>query len=799
MLSALILPTLLLGQAPPTIADHVKSLGLTRREGLLGSYLDRREGRLYLEIPAPDPKTGFSGEFLYVESLRTGLGSNEIGLDRGSPGDGVVVRLRPVGTRVLLEQPNQTFRASSPDPDERKAVEESFPSSVLLAFPVKARDADGKLLVDATDFVVRDAHGSGRATGYSLDKDRSALAVEGCKAFPLNLEFEARLTFTTSGAPNTEIASVSPDSRAVTLVQHHSLVRLPEAGYRPRAFDPRAGAWDLMTYDFSAPLGQSLRKRVIYRHRLEKVDPIAARSKVKKPIVYYVDRGAPEPIRTALLEGARYWTKAFEAAGLIDAYRVEVLPPDADPEDLRYNVIQWVHRSTRGYSYGSVCADPRTGEILKGRVSLDSSRGRQDVMLFEGLLGANGTGKGGPNDPVTLALARLRQLAAHEVGHTLGFAHNFGSSVDDRASVMDYPAPWVQVRNGQLDFSRTYVDRGGPWDDYLVRYAYSDFTPAEEPSALKKILSEGQNLTFLSDQDADEQSGADPRAVRFDNGTDPVAGLREAMEVRKIALSRFGEKNLPLGEPMGRLEEVLGPVYFYHRYAVDGALRMVGGMTYSHGIRGDGRVPTAAVPGERQRAALEALLDGVQPAALDLPPGLVKLLAPPTYGYPRTKESFGTSTRFTFDSLSAASTAADLVIGRLLDPARCHRVIELSTHDASLPALEEVLDRLLRRTFWVPPAATAREKELRQGVQDVVLERLMDLSDMGSPNVRLRARAALVGIGKKLEKSTSDRSQYILLEIHQFFSRPPDAKVRKPAALPPLPGAPIGAACGEPS
>ncbi|MGV3617837.1 MAG: zinc-dependent metalloprotease [Fimbriimonas sp.] len=797
MFSALVLPTVLLGQALPPIADHVKQLGLTRREGLLRSYLDGRDGKIYLEIPAPDPVTGIAGEYLYAESLRSGLGSNEVGLDRGDPGGASVVRLRPVGTRVLLEQPNLTFRASSEDPDERRAVAESFPSSVLLAFPVRARDADGRTLVEATDFVVRDAHGAGRTLGgYSLDKERSALSPEACKTFPLNLEFEARLTFTTSGAPNPEVAEVSPDGRAVTLVQHQTLARLPEPGYRPRAFDPRAGAWSSTTYDFSAPLGQSLRKRVIFRHRLEKTDPTAARSTVKKPIVYYVDRGAPEPIRTALLEGARYWTKAFENAGYIDAYKVELLPPGADPADLRYNTIQWVHRSTRGYSYGSVYADPRTGEIVKGNVSLDSSRGRQDVMLFEGLMGADETGKGGPNDPVTLALARLRQLAAHEVGHTLGFAHNFGSSGDDRASVMDYPAPWVKAQGGELDFSQSYVDRGGAWDDFLVRYAYSDFaTPEDERTGLEAILKDAAKLAFLSDQDADEQSGADPRAVRFDNGRDPVGGLREALEVRKIALARFGERNLPVGEPLGRLEEVLGPVYFYHRYAVDGALRMVGGMLYVHTVRGDGRTPTAAVPGEAQRAALEALLDATQPEVLDLPAGLAKLLAPPAYGYSRTRESFATSTRFTFDSLGAANSAADLVIGRLLDPARCHRVVELSTHDASLPNLDEVLDRIVRRTFWVAPPASPRERELRQGVQDVVLNRLMDLADAGSPSVRYRARATLVTISERLAASTTPRNVELTRDISLFLNRPATATPRKPAALPPLPGAPIGG-CG---
>ncbi len=779
------------------IGEFAKAPTLERREGLLPSYLDRREGKLYLEIPAPDGKTGLSGEFLYAESMRTGLGVNGAGLDRGQPGNTKIVRFRPTGRRVLLEQPNHSFRASSSDADERRAVEESFPVSVVHAFPIVARDPDGRMLVDATSFVVRDAHGTARQLGgYALDGDRSALVPEACKSFPLNLELEARLTFTTGGTVRPEVAEVSPDGRAITLVQHHSLVKLPEPGYRPRLFDPRGGAWEQVVYDFSAPLGQPLQKRFIYRHRLERVDPAADQSAVKKPIVYYVDRGAPEPIRTALLEGARYWTKAFERAGFVDAFRVEVLPADADPEDLRYNVIQWVHRSTRGYSYGSLVADPRTGEILKGKVSLDSSRGRQDVMLFEGLVGADGTAKGGPNDPVTLALARLRQLSAHEVGHTLGFSHNFGSSVDDRASVMDYPAPWVRVKNGLLDFSATYVDRGGEWDDHLVKFAYTDYvSPAEERAGLARILAEGQRLTFLPDQDADEQSGAHPLAVRFDNGGDPVAGFREALAVRKVALDRFGESNVAEGQPLGRLEEVLGPVYFYHRYALNGAAAMVGGMTYSHVVRGDGRAPTAPVPAASQRAALEALLDACQPAALDVPAKLLPLLAPTSYGHERTKEHFSSATTFTFDSLSAANTAADMVIARLLDPARAHRVVELSTRDASLPTLDDVLETVVRRTFWVPAPTTPRERELRQGVQDVVLNRLMDLADTGSPHVAHRAKSTLAAILNRIKDAPGARNQEVAREVRAFLSRPADAAKRRPAALPPLPGAPIGG-CG---
>ncbi|RYG25061.1 DUF5117 domain-containing protein [bacterium] len=748
----------------PTIAEKTKEL--VRRDGLLPSYVDAKGGAIYLELK-PEA-TGEAGEFLYTESLRSGVGSNDLGLDRGQPGETFVVRLVQRGGKVLMEAENVAFRASSGDPEEVRSVRESFASSVLFSFPTVARDADGRILVDATAFTVRDAHGTGRTLSSRLDNDRSALEPMGCKAFPLNLEFESRLTFVPLSEPLRAANAVAPDPRSVTIVQRQSLMKLPEAGFTPRPFDPRGGAFGLEYYDFSAPLGQPLRKQVAVRFRLDK----------EHPIIYYVERGAPEPIRSALIEGASWWSKAFEAAGYPGGFTVKLLPEGIDPDDARFNVIQWVHRDTRGYSIGNAIVDPRTGEIIRGRVTLDSSRGRQDVLLFEGLLGTAKTGTGAPDDPAQLALARIRQLAAHEVGHTLGFAHNFASSANDRVSVMDYPAPRIRLRGSALDVSDAYAKGIGAWDEAAVKYLYAGSPP---PS----------NLLFLTDQDADETAGAEPRATRFDNDDDPVAGLKEALAVRRLALSRFGEENLKPGQPTGELPLVLGPVYFYHRYAANSALQAVGGLRYANAVRGDSSPPPQPIDGQKQRAALEALLDVVQPSVLDLPASLLARLAPRSFGQPFSREEFASNTRFAFDGLGAANTGADLVISGLLNPLRCQRVLEISTRTPGLPTLEEVLERLIARTFWVAHATTPRQREIRQGVQDVVLERLMDLSDNSTPAVRTRANAALRSIRARLV-GTEPRSVEVKSRIDAFFVRSTTAPRRVPAALPALPGAPIG-------
>lgn len=748
----------------PTIAEKTKDL--TRREGLLPSYVDAKGGSVYLELK-PDA-TGNAGEFLYTEFLKTGVGSNDLGLDRGQPGETFVVRLVQRGGKVLMEAQNTTFRASSGDAEEARSVRDSFASSVILALPTVAKGTDGKILVDATGFAVRDAHGSARTLQAHLDGERSALEPAGCKAFPINLEFESRLTFVPNGDPSSAISSVSPDPRSITLVQHVSLLKLPEPGFKTRPFDPRGGAFGVDYYDFSAPLGQPLRKSSAIRFRMDK----------DHPIVYYVERGAPEPIRSALIEGASWWGKAFADAGFPGGFTVKLLPEGVDPDDARYNVIQWVHRDTRGYSVGSPIIDPRTGEIIQGRVTLDSSRGRQDVLLFEGLLGTANTGKGTPDDPAQLALARIRQLAAHEVGHTLGFAHNFASSTNDRSSVMDYPAPRLRLKGSTIDVSDAYARGIGAWDAAAVKYLYADAPPPKD-------------LRFLTDQDADERSGAEPRATRFDNDDDPVAGLKEALGIRKLALSRFGEENLHPGQPTGELQIVLGPVYFYHRYAANAAIESIGGFHYGNAVRGDGSAPPQPIDGAKQLAALEELLDAIQPDVLDLPASLLARLAPRSFGQSGSAEEFGSNTTFAFDGLGAANTAADTIVGGLLNPARCQRILELSTRTPGLPTLEEVLDRLVLRTFKVPTPTTPRIREIRQGVQDVVIERLMDLSDNSTPAVRMRANAALRSIWGRMSPGTP-RTDELTTRIGKFFSRPETAPKRKPAALPALPGAPIG-------
>lgn len=688
--------------------------GITKHNGYFNFYYDENTDKVFLEIDKLDK------EFLYVTALSQGVGSNDIGLDRGQLGDGVVVFFKKAGNKLLLIQPNQDYRAITNNKEEKQSVKEAFAKSVLHGFKIKETKS-GKYLVDATDFLVRDAHGvanrlAGNKQGnYRLDKSRSAFYLDRTKAFPKNVEFDVMLTFA-GKAKGYNIRSVTPNADLVTVHQHHSFVELPDDNYKPRVYDPRCGSWQMTYMDYATPVDQPIVKRYIYRHRLEKKNPSAAISEAKKPIIYYLDRGTPEPVRSALLEGGRWWNQAFEAAGYKDAFQVKMLPEGADPLDVRYNMIQWVHRSTRGWSYGGSISDPRTGEIIKGHVSLGSLRIRQDFLIAQALQAPYKFNDTDDKFALEMAIARIRQLSAHEIGHTLGFAHNFAASTNNRSSVMDYPHPQLSLKNGKIDFSKAYAVGIGEWDKLTVAYAYQDF-PSNEAQGLQNILQEAvnKNLRFITDADARPKGSAHIYAHLWDNGTSASDELENVLAIRKHAIDNFSTDNIRSKTPYSVLEDVFVPLYFFHRYQTDATSKVIGGLDYTYAVKGQKELVVKRVDGKTERKALKSLLKTINVDEIAIPKRLLKLFPPRAYGYWRSRESFKSKTGVAFDPYGAVQTASQFTLSFLLHPDRTNRLVQHKSLDKSQLGLEEVLNELIKNTF-----DKKHKDSYKQDLQEVV-------------------------------------------------------------------------------
>lgn len=767
-------------------------------DGFFPFYYDQTTDKIYLEVSQLDQ------EFLYINALSSGIGSNDIGLDRGQLGGERVVSFKKMGNKLMLIQPNLTYRALTENALEKESVKQAFAASVLYGFPIETM-YKGSYIIDITSFLMQDTHGVAQRLqqtnqgSFSLDTSKSAMNLARTKAFPKNIEFDVMLTFK-GQAKGRYLRSVTPTPNLVTIAQHHSFVALPPLDFKKRKYDPRSGAYAFSYLDYATPVSSPIKKRFVARHRLEKKEPNAAVSEAVTPIVYYLDNGTPEPVRTALLEGGSWWNQAFEAIGYKNAFQIKILPENVDPLDVRYNVIQWIHRSSRGWSYGSSVSDPRTGEILKGHVSLGSLRIRQDFMIAQALSNQP-FAKDNENYKAMLdmAVARIRQLSAHEIGHTLGFMHNFAASANQKASVMDYPHPQFTLSGDEIVFSNAYETGIGSWDKVSVAYSYSDFPDSvtNEEKALNDILDKATlaGHKYLSDSDARPAGSASAFAHLWDNGATATQGLKEVLAVRTKAIDNFGIHNIRTQEPLSVLEDVFVPLYFFHRYQTEATAKVIGGIDYSYQVKGSTQKNTTRVPAPVQKEALSVLLRTLDASEMAIPTSKLDLFPPRSPAYGSSRESFKGKTGVVFDPLSAPETSADITLGFLLHPQRASRLILQTVLDTKQLSLQGVLE-----TLWAATIEKSHKDAYTQSVQYNmnirVLTHIMNLANQTNvpPSVNAITNEFLAQKMAALSRATKDSYDKEMLRRYQAFKENPGAfKVIPSPNIPD--GSPIGMSC----
>jgi len=807
-----------------SFATFIKGKSLA--SGYFSFYHDKKQGKVYLQIDK------FDQEFLFQSSLPHGIGSNDIGLDRGQLGDTRLVKFERVGNKVFLTQVNTYYRADSDNPLEQQAIDEAFASSILWGFTVVSENTKKKhqqVLIDYTPFLLSDIHNiseklkAKKQGNFKVDASRSALYVQRSKAFADNTELEAMVTFKGTGA-GSYLKSVTPEPSAITVHLHHSLIKLPDNNYQTRVFHPYSGFWSIAYADYASAIDEPLIKRLIPRHRLSKQTPNQPMSQAVEPIIYYLDSGVPEPIRTALIDGAMWWQQAFAEIGYNNVFQVKMLPKDADPMDVRYNVIQWVHRATRGWSYGSSVIDPRTGEIIKGHVTLGSLRVRQDYLIALGLTSPFTSDNKDTSAMKAMALARIRQLAAHEVGHTLGIAHNFAASVNDRASVMDYPHPYITLdENGDIDLSNAYKENIGLWDKYVIAYGYGNYknnAEFSEQQQLAKLVADtkAQGLLYVSDPDSRAGSSAHNTGHLWDNGSNAATELTRIIKVRAKALSDFGLNSIATGTPLSELEQALVPIYNFHRYQVEATAKLIAGVNYAYDVKNEVKnsveqaieqQAVQAVSAAMQQQALTALLSTLDADFLTLSEDIINLIPPKAYGYARNRESFSSQTGLTFDPVTAAQASANHTLAYLLNGERLARLQQQAMRyqvserkgkvSNTIFSVDEVINQLIKHTIKNRPEQGLKLL-VQQRVNQQVVEQLLSLwhSKKLVAEVRSEVLLSLNKLTRWLADNNDNRrykllaGHFKLLEQQIVFSLKQTKQVVKPNKIKMPPGSPIG-------